>query len=268
MFEDIITTLSNGVQNIDILIANHIDMNKNSQYEDELVAKLDKNHIHSDENSLKDTILSQLSKVITWEKDEVLKQSIINMKESAQLLSNNCIKFALLVKANPKPDALQSLIKETSQYIVNFIQYYFDFLKSSYSFCLFDDISRLIRTMLAHNKDLFMIIQSSASNISDINDSINYQTGMIVKIKEEIDKLPLDNKQAYRRSFMQQCLFIKETIQEFKEYIDEAKRKLENPMINEEDETSKKLKNINNEEEDDDGITMTIYGYNIFYYIQ
>eukprot|EP01038_Epipyxis_sp_PR26KG_P015335 gene15335-20665_t len=54
----------------------------------------------------------------------------------------------------------------------------------------------------------------------------NYKCGMVTEIVKEIEKLPTSNKAAYRRSMLQKCMVIKDTIREFESSIEESEEKL------------------------------------------
>ena len=53
--------------------------------------------------------------------------------------------------------------------------------------------------------------------------NINSATGMVWKLCEELQNLPMTNKAAYRRVFLDKIVVLKDTIREFGEYIEEAK---------------------------------------------
>ena len=173
---------------------------------------------------------------VSWDNDEALKGSVMAIKDAAKALSNDYLKLALLVATASSQESLTGLVEELCSCTKAFIHSYFTFLECSYSDCLFDSVTRLVRGVLHHLQELIDTIQSAAATAPYVNsnalvcdrhslDKINYLTGMVLGVKADIDKLPVDNRQSYRKFLLEQCLSINETYKEFRGYVDEARRK-------------------------------------------
>jgi hypothetical protein len=179
-------------------------------------------------------------RLVSWDNDESLKGSVMAIKDAAKALSNDYLKLALLVATvtASSQESLTGLVEELCSCTKAFIHSYFMFLERSYSDCLFDSVTRLVRGVLYHLQELIDTIQSATATatapyvhsnalVFDRHslDKINYLTGMVLGVKADIDKLPVDNRQSYRKFLLEQCLSINETCKEFRGYVDEARRK-------------------------------------------
>eukprot|EP01032_Pedospumella_encystans_P026285 gene26285-29691_t len=192
MYEEVNSALTDGIESVDMMLKSRIEAKQR-----------DPSHIIA----------------AGWKEDESLRNSITILKDIAKVLSNGCIKLILLMKAKPSNDALASLLSELSNHAKLLTAHYFKFLENSVADCLFDSVTRAVRTLLSHIQDFLRALQSGST------DSLNYMVGMVTKIVEAMEKIPLSNKQAYRTLFMQNCILVKETLQEFKAYLDEAREK-------------------------------------------
>jgi len=173
---------------------------------------------------------------VSWDNDETLKGSVMSIKDAAKALSNDYLKLALLVATASSQESLTGLVEELCSCTKAFIHSYFTFLECSYSDCLFDSVTRLVRGVLHHLQELIDTIQSATATAPYVHsnalvcdrhslDKINYLTGMVLGVKADIDKLPVDNRQSYRKFLLEQCLSINETYKEFRGYVDEARKK-------------------------------------------
>lgn len=97
MFENITSVLQDGAQNVGILLKSKMDerISNPTGY-----------------------------KVGKWVGDEDLANTITNLKSIANTLSNSCIKLALLVRAKPSDNALNSLLTELSSEIQSLLGIY------------------------------------------------------------------------------------------------------------------------------------------------
>lgn len=79
---------------------------------------------------------------------------------------------------------------------------------------------------------------------------MKYIAGMIDRISEEVQKLPLINKAAYRRYIMEKCVAMKETLEEFDGYVKSAKESWKEDA--DEEGLVKKTEKLTVEDVDDD----------------
>ena len=93
MFEEVNTAIGEGLQNIDIIIQNHIQRQKGK------------------------------SKA-TWGPNAEISTSVVALKEVAKLLSNTGVKLVLLLRAKPSDLALKSLLDELSSQVNIFLTQY------------------------------------------------------------------------------------------------------------------------------------------------
>eukprot|EP00599_Poterioochromonas_sp_BG-1_P014116 CAMPEP_0173154408 /NCGR_PEP_ID=MMETSP1105-20130129/13463_1 /TAXON_ID=2985 /ORGANISM="Ochromonas sp., Strain BG-1" /LENGTH=155 /DNA_ID=CAMNT_0014070579 /DNA_START=315 /DNA_END=778 /DNA_ORIENTATION=- len=75
---------------------------------------------------------------------------------------------------------------------------------------------------------------------------------MITKIAEEIQKIPLANKAAYRRFFMQKIVAIKEVKEEFDNYLKQARDNIQASEENKPNEETEKSTTAKEEGDDDE----------------
>jgi len=165
-------------------------------------------------------------RVAFWAEEKELQVNISEIQVISKALSRSCIKLALLCKARPSEADLNSLLEELGLQINTLLTKYFQLLNLSYADCLFSTVSRMIRTLIVHIQELLQTIGTIQQTGN--NDAMNYIAGMINDISQETSKIPMSNKVAYRRLFMETCLSMKDTIQEFKCYLDEAYEKRQN----------------------------------------
>ena len=96
MYFEINTILEDGLRNIDILLDNKIQERK----------------------------ISTPSAHATWGDDANISQSINALKDVAKVISNGCVKFALLLRCKPSEDSMKSLLSELSSHVNIFLAQY------------------------------------------------------------------------------------------------------------------------------------------------
>ena len=97
MLIEINTTVTDGIQSIDVLLKTRIEAKQQDP--------------------------TQVFAAV-WKEDESLHNSITVLKDIAKLLSNGCVKLVLLVRAKPSSEALISLFAEMNTHIKLLITHY------------------------------------------------------------------------------------------------------------------------------------------------
>jgi hypothetical protein len=153
-----------------------------------------------------------------WMNDTILTHNLENLKKCAERVSHSCTKFSILILNTTSTDThvLQSFLDEFDSHVTSFMEFYVAISNNPISWPLFNSITVQVRNQIGHIYDLFECA------IFKKNDALPSTTGMIWKINEDMQKLPMSNKLAYRRYIMELINRIKETIKEFTEYVDEA----------------------------------------------
>mmetsp|Transcript_26845 Transcript_26845/g.57853 ORF Transcript_26845/g.57853 Transcript_26845/m.57853 type:complete len:141 (+) Transcript_26845:180-602(+) len=100
-----------------------------------------------------------------WGDDPALTSTIGEIRNISKVLSNSCIKLALLYSAAPSELAMGSLLGEFDSQMKGLLQHYLHFLTLSLSECLFDLVSRIVRSLLSHIQDLLRAVSGRRDDI-------------------------------------------------------------------------------------------------------
>jgi len=204
-----------------------------------------------DDTLRQDTLLRQnifaVVRVGAWRDDSTLKIIISDFKKQSQIVSQSFVKLALLISPSSdfESNIMKSIFDEVREQLQLLLNIYWRCLECSLAICFFDYLSQATRSLFDQIQQLLEIIPSKDKP------SINYITGMITKIVENIEKLPSVNKTAYRRYLMEKCLTVKETVEEFDGYLQSS---LTNGMnaLGLDGEAGEKEKDDDADDEDDD----------------
>lgn len=79
-------------------------------------------------------------------------------------------------------------------------------------------LALVYRSQITHIHSLFVLVHTGKK------DMVPPATGMVWKVNEDLQKLPLSNKAAYRRALMEMLSLLKDTVKEFTSYVEEAER--------------------------------------------
>ena len=150
-----------------------------------------------------------------WKPSEELKNRISDYKSNFATVSNSCVKAALLVEKSSDVIIMTDILEEilnTCNILFSIYTYFTDNIDDSIIVCscLFNSISSAYRGFLFHVKDLIINLSDSKKH-----KSVNYTAGMVTKLNEQIQNLPLTNKIACRRYIMERISVVKETMTEF-----------------------------------------------------
>lgn len=150
-----------------------------------------------------------------WRNDETLQQAINNIKAGSQALAMSCSKLALLLPKAPAPDVLGSLLEELVANTDAIMVVYLQFVDCSVSKPLFDMVSSLVRSQLGRGKEFMDLAASTSPDFGEISNS----AGVIFKLYDQVQTLPMTNKAAYRRFTMERLAILNDTISEFTRYV-------------------------------------------------
>jgi Grap2 and cyclin-D-interacting len=150
-----------------------------------------------------------------WRNDETLQQAINNIKAGSQAFAMSCSKLALLLPKAPAPDVLGSLLEELVANTDAIMVVYLQFVDCSVSKPLFDMVSSLVRSQLGRGKEFMDLAASASPDFGEISNS----AGIIFKLYDQVQTLPMTNKAAYRRFTMERLAILNDTISEFTRYV-------------------------------------------------
>ena len=164
-----------------------------------------------------------------WRQDTNLQSYLSDLKSHSHSIAQSCIKVGILA-TDPTVDLVPIYI-EISHHTTNLQSVYLQLLDQSLSQCLFEWVSGSVR-------ELFIQVKALVEHIKNNSSGISYTAGLISRIHDEsIQKLPLSNKVAFRRYIMLCCGVVKETIAEFRTYIDKSQKRIEDASLSLEAET-------------------------------
>jgi hypothetical protein len=210
IWNEVINVLKISIENIQSYRKGRADLPKTCQ---DALLKLDNNNCD----------------IIIWKGDKNYHNLLNNLKSASIELSSMSTKLTLVCSHNPSNSALQSIIVELTQILNMFIHCYFTLIECKLSRPLFNIITDTVIGVLQHYNDL--INKLSIGEFSQAN----ITTGMIWKACENVSKIPISNKIAYRRFILEILSSLKDTVGEFEEYIVSSKEAIEN---NTEEESS------------------------------
>jgi hypothetical protein len=150
-----------------------------------------------------------------WRNDEALQQALNNVKAGSQALAMSCSKLALLLPKAPAPEVLGSLLEELVANTDAIMVVYLQFVDCSVSKPLFDMVSSLVRSQLGRSKEFMDLAASASPDFGEISNS----AGVIFKLYDQVQTLPMTNKAAYRRYLMERLAILNDTISEFTRYV-------------------------------------------------
>lgn len=155
-----------------------------------------------------------------WRDDAQLHQSLNNIKAAAQALAMTCTKLAMLVSKSPTDEVINSLLKEFVTNVDTMMIVFVQMMDCSVSKPLFEMVSMSVRSQLVRSREFMDFVAQERQDYSVISNA----AGIVFKIYDEIQALPMTNKAAYRRFAMEKMNVIKDTIREFKHYVVIARR--------------------------------------------
>jgi len=153
-----------------------------------------------------------------WRDDAMLHQALNNIKAASQAWAMSCSKLALLISKSPSPEALTSLLEEMLSNIDVVLVVYMQLVDCSLSKPLFGMVSLSLRSQLFHSKEFMEFVSSPSPDYGSISNA----AGVIFKMYDQVQDLPMTNKAAYRRFVMEQLTVVKDTMREFQGYVDAA----------------------------------------------
>lgn len=153
-----------------------------------------------------------------WRDDPVLQGRMSNVKAASQAFAMSCSKLAFLASRQPSVEALQSLEEElvasTDVVMMSFLQV------SDCAICqpLFYQVQQLLRSQLLTAKEF---VDAMGVDVVDY-DAVSNGAGVVFKIYDKVQLLPMTNKAAYRRFIMEKMSLVKDSVLEFERYVSEA----------------------------------------------
>lgn len=158
-----------------------------------------------------------------WRDDSELQRRMGNVKAASQAFAMSCSKLAFLASRQPSSEALQSLEEElvasTDVVMMSFLQV------SDCAICqpLFYQVQQLIRSQLLTAKEF---VDAMGTEVVDY-EAVSNGAGVVFKIYDKVQLLPMTNKAAYRRFIMERMSLVKDSVLEFERYVSEAEAEAE-----------------------------------------
>ncbi len=197
-------------------------------------------------NILNDDLIAQhitsITSNILWKNDKYYQEQLILFKDSAENISNSCTKFTKLITLKTTNEAINSIVDEIATHSYNLYTYFSVLIIHPMGKPLYKLIIYSILGLLHHLIELLNI--GLSNNFNDLN-SI---TGIIWEICDKIKVIPISNKAAFKRNFLENIFKIKDVIREFNGYIDETITH----NNNNEDNNNESKENIEEDDEDDE----------------
>jgi hypothetical protein len=175
---------------------------------------------------------------VPWRADIIMQNRLIEFKKVSILLSQSCTKLAILIVKKLSNEVIDSLLIEIKKYIELLNLGFLELQQCLLCDPLFNLIRQEAVCILIQIKEFLDYISNN-----NLDNNINISAGMISERSDSIQKLPLSNKAAYRRSILECISVTKDTVQEFEIYVQES-----NEQKNDEDT------NKNDDDDDDDGM--------------
>jgi hypothetical protein len=178
-----------------------------------ILKQIDNNKVNNDNNN--DIPLNVFG--VPWRADDIMQNRLIELKKVTVLLSESCTKLAILIVKKLSNEVIDSIVIEIKKYIellyVGFIELQqcllcdpLFYLIKQETVCILVQIKDFIDYIIANNFD----------------NSVNILAGMISERSDSMQKFPMSNKAAYRRSILECISVTKDTVQEFETYIQES----------------------------------------------
>lgn len=180
-------------------------------------------------------------KLPLWKEDEELQRRLTQMKQASEILSHNCNKMNLLAK-DRNDDIIQSIADEVIKHVGVFTATYFGVIGDGMvAYPLFLLISESALCLLSNVRELVNVFSSG-----DLQPAAT-TTGVILKMSVDIQRLPVSNKAAYRRSIMGNVMSMNDTVREFVEYVETYTRRQAQVGVGENDDDQIKEKDGDSE---------------------
>jgi len=178
-----------------------------------ILKQIDNNKVNNDNNN----VIPLNVFGVPWRADDIMQNRLIELKKVTILLSESCTKLAILIVKKLSNEVIDSIVIEIKKYIellyVGFIELQqcllcdplFHLIKQE-TVCILVQIKDFIDYIIANNYD----------------NNVNILAGMISERSDSMQKVPMSNKAAYRRSILECISVTKDTVQEFETYIQES----------------------------------------------
>lgn len=196
--------------------------------------QIDNNKVTNDDSQKAVSLLGVFG--VPWRADIIMQNRLIEFKKVSILLSQSCTKLAILIVKKLSNEVIDSLLIEIKKYIELLNLGFLEVQQCLLCDPLFNLIRQEAVCILIQIKEFIDYISNN-----NLDNNINISAGMISERSDSIQKLPLSNKAAYRRSILECISVTKDTLQEFEVYVQESNQQ-------------KNDKYEDNDDEDDDGM--------------
>ena len=190
-----------------------------------------KNNLLNDEslNQYIETIQSN----IVWKNDVYYQEQLSLFKDSSENISNSCTKFTKLITLKVTIEAISSIVDEIKIHSHNLYTYFSVLIIHPLGKPLYKLFTNSILGLLHHLIGLINI--GLSNNFVDLNSII----GIIWEICGKIKVIPISNKAAFKRNFLENIYKIKDVIREFNGYVDASINNINNDDTNIENDIEK-----------------------------
>jgi Grap2 and cyclin-D-interacting len=159
-----------------------------------------------------------LPEICPWAKNDDLQGRLTVLKHWADVVSRSSTKLTIVVTKIPSEESIREILNEIHGQVGQLMMHYMMTVDYPLCYPLFSLISTLVRGELSHLADLLKVL--AANEQGNIR---NTATGMVWKINDKIQQIPLANKAAYRRHLLEKISVAKDTLSEFEGYLTSSK---------------------------------------------
>jgi len=209
-----------------------------------LLKQINNNKINNNSNNNLQSSLNIFG--VPWRADNIMQNRLNEFKKVSILLSQSCTKLAILIVKKLSNEIIDSLLVEIKKYIELLNLGYYELQHCLICDPLFDLIKLETISILVQIKEFINYISSG-----NLDNNINISAGMILERSDSIQKVPMSNKAAYRRSILEYISVTKDTVQEFETYIQSSIEQINNKKITNNDNNNEDNNEDNNENDDD-----------------